>query len=439
MKILDVLFKDVRQSFRSIFAVIFMFAVPILVVAMFYFIFGGMPDEESPFQIPHTSVEVVNLDEGDPAFSQGLSAGTGEDLVDLGIDLAQVNSMGDLLVRMLESEEFIDILSVSEGTSIPAARSSVDEQEIGVAIFIPQDFTRALVDPDETAVLELYHDPDLTLGPGIVKSVLSQFLDYTIASKIGISVVNDQMLAQGLDPAPLQQEILMQFLAADENLTGNQNLVELQPLEEKEQVNPTAQFVGIYMGAMMIFYAFYTGTASAESILREEERGTLARLFTTPTRLWTILGGKFAAAFVTVVIQVTSLLIFAALVFGVDWGDPWRISLAALGTVLAASAFGIFIISLIKNSKQGGIIFGGVVTTTGMMGMSSVFAMNSPSAARLTQTLSLIVPQGWAMNALRLATEEASFTEMLPVITGLLAWSVVLLVIGLLRFRRRFA
>ncbi len=33
----------------------------------------------------------------------------------------------------------------------------------------------------------------------------------------------------------------------------------------------------------MIFYAFFTGTSTAQSILKEEEERTLPRLFTTPT------------------------------------------------------------------------------------------------------------------------------------------------------------
>ena len=37
------------------------------------------------------------------------------------------------------------------------------------------------------------------------------------------------------------------------------------------------------MGGMMIFYAFFTGASTGQTILQEEEEGTLPRLFTTPT------------------------------------------------------------------------------------------------------------------------------------------------------------
>ena len=41
MKAWDVALKDMTQSFRSMFAVVFMFGIPILVTGMFYFMLGS--------------------------------------------------------------------------------------------------------------------------------------------------------------------------------------------------------------------------------------------------------------------------------------------------------------------------------------------------------------------------------------------------------------
>ena len=56
MKAFDIAFKDLTRSFRSAFAVIFMFGVPLLVTGMFYFMFGNMA-ENGGFDLPQ--------DEGD--------------------------------------------------------------------------------------------------------------------------------------------------------------------------------------------------------------------------------------------------------------------------------------------------------------------------------------------------------------------------------------
>lgn len=52
--------------------------------------------------------------------------------------------------------------------------------------------------------------------------------------------------------------------------------------------------MGLTMAGQMIFFAFFTGGNSMMSILREDEEGTLARLFTTPTDRTNILMGKIS-------------------------------------------------------------------------------------------------------------------------------------------------
>jgi ABC-2 type transport system permease protein len=193
------------------------------------------------------------------------------------------------------------------------------------------------------------------------------------------------------------------------------------------------------MGGMMVFYAFYTGTSTAQSILREEEERTLPRLFTTPTSQATILTGKLMAVVFTVLVQVTVLLVAAKLIFGIQWGDYRLLALIAAGTVTTASSFGIFVTSFLKNVKQGGVLFGGVLTVTGMLGMISIFALNSPGAARMGDTVSLLVPQGWAVRGLMQTINSEPFTNVLITALVLLAWSITFFIVGIMRFNRRYA
>ena len=68
MKILDIALKDMTRSFRSTFALIFMFGVPLLMTGMFYFMFGGAAKGDQGFSVPVTKVVVANLDQGGPGF-----------------------------------------------------------------------------------------------------------------------------------------------------------------------------------------------------------------------------------------------------------------------------------------------------------------------------------------------------------------------------------
>jgi ABC-2 type transport system permease protein len=205
-----------------------------------------------------------------------------------------------------------------------------------------------------------------------------------------------------------------------------------------ESQNILLSIVGPIMGGMMVFYAFFTGTSTAQSILREEEERTLPRLFTTPTSQTTILTGKLLSVFMTVFVQVIVLIVVAHLIFGIQWGALWSVVLMAAGIIFSASAFGIFVNSFLKNSKQGGVIFGGVLTVTGMVGMISIFAMNSPSAAKMGDTVSLLVPQGWAIRGLMQAMNGEPISSVMITTLALLLWSIVFFAIGVWRFSKRY-
>jgi len=193
------------------------------------------------------------------------------------------------------------------------------------------------------------------------------------------------------------------------------------------------------MGGMMVFYAYFTGTSTAQSLLKEEEERTLPRLFTTPTSQTTILSGKFLSVFLTVSVQVTVLIIVSHWIFGIHWGSIQSVILMAVGIVFSASAFGIFINSFLRNAKQGGVLFGGVLTVTGMIGMISIFAMNSPAAARMGETVSLLVPQGWAIRGLMQSMNDLPPISVLTTALVSLAWSAAFFAIGSWRFKRRYA
>lgn len=110
----------------------------------------------------------------------------------------------------------------------------------------------------------------------------------------------------------------------------------------------------------------------------------------------------------------------------------------AAGIIISASSFGIFVNSFLKNTKQGGVIFGGVLTVTGMMGMIKIFAMNSPIAKQMGDTVSLLVPQGWAIRGLMQAMDGEPFLSVLTTVLISFLWSATFFAVGVWRFNRRY-
>ena len=429
MKILDIALKDVIHSFRSASALFFMFGIPLLITTLFYVMFGSAVDEGS-FELPRIQVAIANLDEGGTRLHFGGKNSPG------GFD---ADSLGELVVQILESEEIADLIAVELVLDAASARQAVDDQIAGVALIIPADFSHQFMDPYGEAVIEYYQDPTLTIGPGIVKAILSQFMDGIAGVNIASDIALDQEETLGI---PLTGMVIQQYLDAallQEEDLSEAMLVAYAPDEAlTEDVNAVLQIVGPIMVGMMIFYAFFTGANAGQSILREGEDGTLPRLFTTPTLPGAILTGKLLAVFLTVIGQVTVLLLAANLIFGIQWGEARLVVMAVVGIVFAASSAGIFINSLAKDTGQGGVIFGGIMTVSGMLGMTSIFTMNSSAGSGVTEIVSLLVPQGWAIRGMMQAMDGEPINNKLLTMVVLLAWGLVFFGVGVRRFQRRY-
>jgi len=431
MKALDIALKDMTRSFRSTFAVVFMFGIPLLVTGMFYFMFGNIA-QNGGFELPKTKVIIANMDEGGPKFEvnpKNIPGGR------------KAKTMGELVVNILESDEMKDLIEVSFAPDPQAARTAVDNQQAQVALVIPSDFSKQFMDiEDGKAVIEFYQDPTLTIGPAIMKSILNRFMDGMSGVNIAVNVFTDEadQSKYALTGLIVQQYLDQSLVLSDDpesKLLDVRAPSTAKKSKAEETQNILLSIVGPLMGAMMVFYAFFTGTSTAQSILKEEEERTLPRLFTTPTSQATILTGKLLSVFMTVCTQVVVLLIAARLIFQIQWGELASVALVAAGIIFSASSFGIFVNSFLKTTKQGGAIFGGVLTVTGMVGMIQVMTSSSNSSVR---TVSLFVPQGWAIHGLVQSMRGEPFSAALVTTLVMLAWSVVFFIVGVLRFNRRY-
>jgi ABC-type Na+ efflux pump permease subunit len=433
MKVFDIALKDMTRSFRSTFAVVFMFGVPLLVTGMFYFMFGNIASDGG-FNLPKTKVVIANLDEGGPKFQVNPKNIP---------DGKKADTMGDLIVSILQSADLADLIEVTFAPSAEAAHTLVDNQAAQVAIIIPSDFSHQFADVDGIAKIEFYQDPTLTIGPAIMRSILNRFMDGMAGVKIAVNVYLDEAdTSQYALTGQVVQMYLKDSLAESDDPAGE--LLDVHtpangPDKEAEKShNLLLSIVGPIMGGMMVFYAFFTGASTAQSILREEEERTLPRLFTTPTSQATILTGKLLSVFMTVFVQVIVLLTISHLVFGIQWGTLLAVALMAAGIIFTASSFGIFVNSFLKNTKQAGVLFGGVLTVTGMMGMIKIFAMNSAIANTMGDTISLLVPQGWAIRGLMQAMNGEPIKNVLTTLLVSLLWSGVFFAIGVWRFSKRY-
>jgi ABC-2 type transport system permease protein len=171
------------------------------------------------------------------------------------------------------------------------------------------------------------------------------------------------------------------------------------------------------------------------SILQEAEEGTLARMFTTPTDRTTILAGKFLAVLFTVILQGSVLLVAGHYFFKIQWGETGSMLFAFFGQMFASVGLAVLLVSFINTSKQAGAIFGGALTTLGMV--SGLFTTNIPIPA--FKLMGNFTPQGWVLKAWQLSLAGQPVTELIVPFVVLLVMGAATFAIGATLFRRRFA
>lgn len=429
MKILDIALKDMLRSFRSAFAVMMMFVAPFVITGLIYFAFSGLAGGSS-LSIPLTRVVIANLDR--PNASSGLAA-------------------GQQVVDILQSGDLVQIIDVTVAGDEAEARRAVDDRQADVAVIIPEGFTQAVTASGSRADVIIYHDPTLTLGPGVVEAIIGGILDSFSGFKITADVTQQQLADRGqtMDTAAVQSIALSyaqwakdqsttEGAAADRSIALRGPAGDSQP---SSGMHTKQSFVGGIFGpvmaGMLIFFVFYTGAVTAQSIVQEDEEGTLARLSTTPTPPIVILGGKLASVFLMVLVQSIVLLALSALLFKIDWGKPVTVTALVIAMIIAASGFGVLLMSFVKSTQQSGPVLGGVLTICGMLG--GTFTAGFASMPGAFDMAGLIVPQGWAMRGWKLALAGAGLGEVLAPTAVLLGMGLVFFVIGTLLFRKRFA
>lgn len=427
MKLIDIAFKDMLRSFRSLFAIGMMVVAPLLITGLIYVAFSGQISGNP--EMPVTKVVVVNGDEP-PAGAPGF---------------------GEMAIEMMSDASVAKWLQVSTAVDEATARGMVDRQEAGVAVIFPPDFSQALLSGEGNPEVRVIQDPTLTIGPLVVKNMVASLLDGATGGRIAMQASLERRAALGLPPDPAAMEAFIGeyqqwFVDFQRTLYHSPQaaLITAAPARAEagaesgaEEAGGMNRIFGLVLAGQMIFFSFYTGAYSMTSILQEADEGTLARLFTTPTDRTVILGGKFLAVALMVVVQALVMLLAGVVLFKVQWGQPLSVALAVLGQVAAATGLGVLLIALVKTSSQTGPVLGGGLTALGMFG--GLFTVAVPSMPAVFTAMAKFTPQGWVLDGWKSCLAGAGPAEMLLPLLVLLIMGTIFFVIGAALFRRRFA
>lgn len=327
--------KDLKLFLKDKRSMILTFAIPIALITLFAFAFGGVGKSNDDSKI---SMLVSDLDHSSASKEA----------------IKQLDSLKSVKIKL---------------TDLKDAENEIKKGGESCVLVIHKGFSDSL-NTGATLPLELKYDESREIEVGL----LQQSLIPTVAMMPFNTGNSKTMMGNRLakmsgsnDPIVKQQiqnESEGLFDAISKGISesnGNKN------------VNPVASFMGndIKMtklvkanndqqlgliqavagtAVMMLLFAV---VGIGMGLLEEKQEGTLKRLLYTPMNPLNILFGKMISANIISIFQLLVMFIFAALVFGLDIGShlPGLI-VTIVATAFACSAFGVLLASFAKNRQQ---------------------------------------------------------------------------------------
>jgi ABC-2 type transport system permease protein len=252
----------------------------------------------------------------------GLAGGGVENLPLAVVDLDRSRASRELITTLDQTDE---LLIKAYGDNVAQAQEWMQNGEIGVIVAIPPGYSEALIDPQESAEVQIIAD-----GSSHVVSTVAIATAENVATKITQNLTARHAVASG---GPVELRFMARF----------NHLLDGQP-------NSITMMLGLIVYQVTLIIA-------AQRFTRERELGTLEQLRVTPLGRLELMAGK---AIPTLLVGLVDCLLTTGLV--VIWFDvPMRGSLPLLllltiPFVLVQIGWGTFI-SLISRTQQQAILF----------------------------------------------------------------------------------
>ncbi len=238
------------------------------------------------------------------------------------------------------------------------------------------------------------------------------------------SVLADLIAVDGTGGQP-SRESLAAMSARPRTLT-------VEVSQAGRRLDPPSGFEQAVPGTMVTFVLLAMFTSGSIWLVIEREQGILRRLASCPMSRASVVAGKWGARMALAVTQIAFAMLSGWLLFKVRWGpNLWMIVLVLVAFAALAVSLGVLLGSLARTQGQAVAI--GVITTNVMAALGGCW-WPIEITPRWVQSLALVFPTGWTMNALhKLVSFGDPASAALP---HLLALTAAALAAGYLSARR---
>ncbi|MEW6458549.1 MAG: ABC transporter permease [Bacillota bacterium] len=311
-----------------------------------------------------------------------------------------------------ESRDLLDSFSASGYFDITSTAGSyaevnraIDSGEAKVGIVFPPDFDRSL-----------------KRGTPAQVQVIVDASDNMVANQ-AIAIANSIGLIKS-------QEILAQKVA----ISGPPYDVRVRPWYNPDGITAfymVPAILGIIVTMTMV-------VMTSMGIVRERERGTLEQLIVTPVRPYELILGKILPYIALGYLQITVALLVGVIVFHVPIrGSLLELYLLTLFFITASLGLGILISNVAKTQMQAIQMSFFIFLPSIML---SGFLFPRDAMPQFIYYLSNLIPLTYYLDIIRgIVLKGVGFPYLVGQVASLLVFSVVLLTLSVLKFKKRIA
>jgi ABC-2 type transport system permease protein len=314
-------------------------------------------------------------------------------------DQSLSNSSRDML-EAFSASGYFDITHVAGSYS--EVNRLIDSGQAQVGIIFPPDFARQVKRGTPAAVQVIVDASD--------------------------SMVSNQAIATANSIGLLKSQ---QVLIQKTNVSGLPYDIRVRPWYNPDGI--TAYYMVPALLGIIVTMTMVIITSVA--IVREREQGTLEQLLVTPVKPLELMIGKIVPYIVMGYLQITVALLVAVLVFQVPIrGSLWQLYLLTLFFITASLGLGLMISNLAQTQMQAFQMSFFVMLPSIML---SGFLFPRAAMPKIIYFISFLIPLTYYLDIIRgIVLKGIGFNYLVGQVTALLVFSVLVLSVSVLKFRK---
>jgi ABC-2 type transport system permease protein len=389
--------KDLILFFHDQRSVILTFLLPVILISLFAFAYGSIGTYDGRSE----PVKLLVTDMDQTRFSKEI--------------IYKIDSLDD--IRIIESDSI-------------KSKELVIRGKYACAMIIYKGFQDSL-EAGNSPSLELVYDKSREMEIGILQQNLISTL---------MSFTNEIIMKKNIE------NYLNELFPDDENVISDDIIGSVIKNDRNKQAIKWTPIVGIKNDTKLGLIQAVAGTAIlmllfsvagvGTSILEEKENGTINRLLYSPLKGSTILYGKMLFAFFISILQLTSMFLFAWLIFNMDLSvNIPALILMIIATAFAVSSFGIFLAAVAKTRQQAQNLSTIIILIMSAIGGSMIPLFIMPA---ILQKAALLSVNYWGIQGFYdIFWRALPLEEILPKILILMCIGIVMTIASIQLFKKR--